>query len=176
MADDLDPQATADVVAAHMFGNDRASKALGMRVVAISEGTAFLEMTVRDDMLNGFDICHGGIITTLADSAFAFACNSGGDLTVAAGLSVDFLAQAQRGDVLMARAFEVVQVGRSGFYDITVTNQRGEPVALVRGKAHRVKGRRVIPGAAGTADAAGNAGTAGSAGSAGTAPSTGAAR
>ena len=70
-------------------------KALGMRIVAISEGAAFLEMAVRDDMLNGFDICHGGFITTLADSAFAFACNSTGDVTVAAGLSVDFLAPGE---------------------------------------------------------------------------------
>src|SRR5665213_1692874 len=125
MADAPSAQQTADAVAAHMYANDRASKAMGMRIVAISEGAAFLEMTVRDDMLNGFDICHGGFITTLADSAFAFACNSTGDVTVAAGLSVDFLAPAQRGDLLTARAFEVVNAGRSGLYDITVTNQRG---------------------------------------------------
>jgi acyl-CoA thioesterase len=128
-----------------MFARDRASKAMGMRIVAMSEGAAFLEMTVRDDMLNGFDICHGGFITTLADSAFAFACNSTGDVTVAAGLTVDFLAPARAGDVLTARAFEVVQNGRSGYYDITVTNQRGEQIALVRGRAHRMKGQRVLP-------------------------------
>ena len=151
MADPLSAQQTADAVAAHMYANDRASKAMGMRIVAISEGAAFLEMPVRDDMLNGFDICHGGFITTLADSAFAFACNSTGDVTVAAGLSVDFLAPAQRGDVLTARAFEVVNAGRSGLYDITVTNQRGEQVALVRGRAHRLKGRRVLPGEQGGA-------------------------
>ena len=144
MADALSAQQTADAVAAHMFAKDRASKALGMRIVAISEGAAFLEMTVRDDMLNGFDICHGGLITTLADSAFAFACNSTGEMTVAAGLTIDFLAPAQSGDVLTARAFEVVQSGRSGLYDITVTNQRGEQVALVRGRAHR-KNQAVVP-------------------------------
>ena len=146
MADALSAQQTADAVAAHMFANDRASKAMGMRVVAISEGAAFLEMTVRDDMLNGFDICHGGFITTLADSAFAFACNSTGNVTVAAGLTVDFLAPAKRGDVLTARAFEVGNAGRSGIYDITVINQRGEQVALVRGRAHRLKDQRVLPG------------------------------
>ena len=145
MADALTAQQTADAVGVHMFARDRASKAMGMRIVAMSEGAAFLEMTVRDDMLNGFDICHGGFITTLADSAFAFACNSTGDVTVAAGLSVDFLAPARVGDVLTARAFEVVQAGRSGLYDITVTNQRGEQVALVRGRAHRMKDRRVLP-------------------------------
>ena len=154
MADALTAQQTADAVGVHMFARDRASKAMGMRIVAMSEGAAFLEMTVRDDMLNGFDICHGGFITTLADSAFAFACNSTGDVTVAAGLSVDFLAPARVGDVLTARAFEVVQAGRSGLYDITVTNQRGEQVALVRGRAHRMKGQRVLPGDAGDAGAA----------------------
>ena len=82
-------------------------------------------MTVRDDMLNGHDICHGGFITTLADSAFAFACNSRNELTVAAGLTVDFLAPAQRGDVLTAEAREVTRAGRTGVYDIVVTNQRG---------------------------------------------------
>ena len=146
MADALTAQQTADAVGVHLFANDRASKAMGMRIVAISEGAAFLEMPVRDDMLNGFDICHGGFITTLADSAFAFACNSTGDMTVAAGLTVDFLAPARVGDLLTARAFEVVQAGRTGVYDITVTNQRGEQVAMVRGRAHRIKGRRVLPG------------------------------
>ena len=146
MADALTAQQTADAVGVHLFANDRASKAMGMRIVAISEGAAFLEMPVRDDMLNGFDICHGGFITTLADSAFAFACNSTGDMTVAAGLTVDFLAPARVGDLLTARAFEVVQSGRTGVYDITVTNQRGEQVAMVRGRAHRIKGRRVLPG------------------------------
>jgi acyl-CoA thioesterase len=154
MADALTAQQTADAVGVHMFARDRASKAMGMRIVAMSEGAAFLEMTVRDDMLNGFDICHGGFITTLADSAFAFACNSTGDVTVAAGLTVDFLAPARAGDVLTARAFEVVQAGRSGFYDITVTNQRNEQVALVRGRAHRMKGQRVLPGETGHAGAA----------------------
>jgi len=149
MADALTAQQTADAVGVHMFARDRASKAMGMRIVAMSEGAAFLEMKVRDDMLNGFDICHGGFITTLADSAFAFACNSTGDMTVAAGLTVDFLAPARAGDVLTARAFEVVQSGRTGVYDITVTNQRGEQVAMVRGRAHRIKGRRVLPGEAG---------------------------
>jgi len=145
MADASTAQQTADAVGAHLFANDRASKAMGMRIVAISEGAAFLEMKVRDDMLNGFDICHGGFITTLADSAFAFACNSTGEMTVAAGLTVDFLMPARAGDVLTARAFEVVQSGRTGVYDITVTNQRGEQVAMVRGRAHRMKDRRVLP-------------------------------
>ena len=154
MPDALAGQQMADAVGAHMFAKDRASKALGMRIVALSEGVAFLEMTVRDDMLNGFDICHGGFITTLADSAFAFACNSSGEMTVAAGLTVDFLAPAHRGDVLSARAFEVVQAGRASFYDITVTNQLGEQIALVRGRAHR-KNQPVLPRGAAPAAASG---------------------
>ncbi|HUP09831.1 MAG TPA: hydroxyphenylacetyl-CoA thioesterase PaaI [Caldimonas sp.] len=136
-------QRTADAVAASMWARDRASKSLGMKIVAVSEGAAFLEMTVRDDMLNGFDLCHGGLVTTLADSAFAFACNSRGDMTVAAGLAVELLAPAKKGDVLTARAFEVSSQGRTGIYDITVTNQRGETVALVRGRAHKLKDQRV---------------------------------
>ncbi len=103
-------------------------------------------MTVRDDMLNGHDICHGGFITTLADSAFAFACNSHNDVTVAAGLTVDFLAPAHGGDVLTAAASETSRAGRTGVYDIVVTNQHGARVALVRGRSHSLTGRTVMPG------------------------------
>jgi acyl-CoA thioesterase len=116
-----------------------------MRIVDIGPGRATLEMTVRDEMLNGFDICHGGFITTLADSAFAFACNSRNEMTVAAGLSVDLVAAARAGDVLSARAAEVHQAGRTGVYDMTVTNQRGELVACARGRSYRLKGRSVVP-------------------------------
>ena len=145
MADALSPQLVADAVAAHMWALDRASQGLGMRLLAVSDGAAFVEMRVRADMLNGFDICHGGFITTLADSAFAFACNSGNEVTVASGLNVDFVAPAHGGDVLTARAFEVSHAGRTGVYDITVMNQRGEKVALVRGRSYRMKGRPVMP-------------------------------
>ena len=136
---------SADAVVAHMFAADRASRGLGMRIVAVGEGTARLEMTVRDDMLNGHDICHGGFITTLADSAFAFACNSRNQLTVAAGLSVDFLAPVKRGDVLTADATEVSLRGRTGVYDMVVTNQDGIRVALVRGRSAALRGRMVVP-------------------------------
>jgi acyl-CoA thioesterase len=132
-------------VGAHMFAADRASQSLGMRIVALGAGTARLEMPVRDDMLNGHEICHGGFITTLADSAFAFACNSRNQLTVAAGLSVDFLAPVQRGDVLTADAVEVSRSGRTGVYDIVVTNRAGARVALVRGRSAALSGRTVIP-------------------------------
>jgi acyl-CoA thioesterase len=135
----------ARAVGAHMFAADRASQGLGMTITHLGEGTATLRMTVRDDMLNGFDICHGGFITTLADSAFAFACNSRNVVTVAAGLTVDFLAPAHGGDVLTAAASETSRAGRTGVYDIVVTNQHGRRVALVRGRSHSLTGRTVIP-------------------------------
>jgi acyl-CoA thioesterase len=133
-------------VVAHMFAADRASRGLGMRIAHVGEGTATLTMTVRDDMLNGHDICHGGFITTLADSAFAFACNSRNVVTVAAGLTVDFLAPAHRGDVLTAAAAETSRAGRTGVYDMIVTNQHGAKVALVRGRSHSMIGKTVMPG------------------------------
>ncbi len=136
---------TPQQVGAHMFAADRASQGLGMRIVALGEGSARLEMAVRDDMLNGHELCHGGFITTLADSAFAFACNSRNELTVAAGLTVDFLAPVQRGELLTADAVEVVRSGRTGVYDIVVTNRSGARVALVRGRSARLGDRKVMP-------------------------------
>ncbi len=141
----VDAQRVADAVGVGMMKDDRASRALGMQVTAIGPGRATLTMTVRDDMLNGFEICHGGFMTLLADSAFAFACNSRNALTVAAGLDVEFIAPAHRGDVLTAHASEVHLAGRNGLYDIEVTNQRAERVAMVRGRSHRLKDREVVP-------------------------------
>ena len=139
-----DPQVIAEAVRDRMFANDRASKLLGMRIDAIGPGTATLSMTVRDDMLNGFDICHGGFITTLADSAFAFACNSHNELTVASGISIDIVAPGRAGDVLTARAAEVTKAGRTGVYDVDITNQRGERVAIFRGRSYTIKGKPVV--------------------------------
>ncbi|HZV92201.1 MAG TPA: hydroxyphenylacetyl-CoA thioesterase PaaI [Caldimonas sp.] len=132
-------------VAAHMWAADRASRGLGMRLVEVGEGRATMTMAVRDDMLNGHDICHGGFITTLADSAFAFACNSRNVVTVASGLAVDFLAPARGGDVLTAVALETSRAGRTGVYDMVVTNQHGARLALVRGRSHSLAGRTVLP-------------------------------
>ena len=143
------PAPTPAAIAEHMFAADAASRGLGMAIASVGEGTATLTMTVRADMLNGHAICHGGFITTLADSAFAFACNSRNVVTVASGLSVEFLAPAQRGDVLTAAAKEVSRGGRNGqtgVYDMLVINQHGAPVALVRGKSHSLAGRSVLPG------------------------------
>ena len=129
-----------------MWRNDRASKALGMQVMAISPGGATLCMAVREDMLNGHDLCHGGLITTLADSAFAFACNSYNEMTVAAGFDVNLIAAGHLGDVLTATARELSKAGRTGVYDVTVRNQRGEAVAAFRGRSHTMKGKPLVQG------------------------------
>jgi acyl-CoA thioesterase len=135
------PQQLAEHVRDGMFANDRASRALGMRIVEVGPGRAVLEMTVLDTMVNGHDLCHGGLIATLADSAFAFACNSYNELTVASGFSIDILAPGKLGDVLTARCTEVSKSGRTGVYDAVVTNQRGERVAVFRGRSYTMKGK-----------------------------------
>jgi acyl-CoA thioesterase len=140
-----DPQAVALAVREAMYADDRASQALGIAVTDIGPGRATTTMTVRADMLNGFGICHGGLITTLADSAFAFACNSYNELTVASGFSLDIVAPGREGDALTATAHEVNKAGRTGVYDIEVLNQRGERVAVFRGRSYTLKGKPVIP-------------------------------
>lgn len=132
-------QSLAERSAEAMYANDRASQALGMRVIEVRPGFAKLSMPVRDDMLNGQSACHGGLIFSLADSAFAFACNSHGGTVVAAAASIDFLAPAQRGDELTAVAVERWRSKRNGVYEVTVANQRGETIALFRGRSHRVR-------------------------------------
>jgi len=140
-----DAEALARAVADRMFANDRASRALGMAIVAVRPGYAELTMTVRADMLNGHAICHGGYVFTLSDSAFAFACNSYNFNTVAQGCAIEFLAPSREGDLLTARATERSLAGRTGVYDIEVTNQRGDTIALFRGKSYRIKGHVIEP-------------------------------
>ena len=135
-----DAQALAERVAAGMFARDSASQGLGMRITKVAPGFAELTMTVRHDMVNGHAICHGGLVFTLADSAFAFACNSYNANTVAAGCTIEFLAPSHEGDVLTATARERALVGRNGIYDIDVTNQTGATIALFRGRSTRIKG------------------------------------
>ncbi len=139
------PQQVADAVRDAMWRDDRASKMLGMRVVAVGPGTATIVMTVREDMLNGHDICHGGLVTTLADSAFAFACNAYNEVSVAAGFDVNLLAPARLGDELTAHAVEVSKSGRTGVYDITVTNQKQQLIAVLRGRSYTVRGKPLVP-------------------------------
>ena len=140
----MTPQQIADAVAIGMMAKDRASSSLGLRVTHISPGTAHIEMAVRDDMLNGLNTCHGGYITVLADSAFAFACNSYNELTVASSLTIDFIAPVYGGEVLTARAFEVSLSGRTGVYDVDISNQKGVCVAVFRGRSYRLKGKPVV--------------------------------
>jgi acyl-CoA thioesterase len=139
-------QQVAEATRDAMWANDRASKGMGMEVVAISQGGATLRMTVREDMLNGHDICHGGFITTLADSAFAFACNAYNEITVASGFDVNLFTSAKLGDVLTAVAVEVNKAGRTGVYDITVSNQHGVALAAFRGRSYTMRGKPLIEG------------------------------
>ena len=124
--------------------DDAASRGLGMDIEEVGPGYARISMTVRPDMLNGFKMCHGGFITTLADSAFAFACNSYNEVTVASGIVVDFLAPAYEGDRLVAECHEVARTGRTGVYDIEVTNQDDKAVVVMRGRSHTIKGKQVV--------------------------------
>ncbi len=135
-----DPQALAEATAAVMFERDEASKALGMRIVSVAPGYAKLTMPVRRDMLNGHQTCHGGFIFALADSAFAFSCNSYNFNTVAAGCSIEYLRPGLEGDLLTAEAVEQSRSKKTGVYDVTVTNQDGKRVALFRGKSHQING------------------------------------
>ena len=140
----LTPQQVAERVRDAMHANDRAAKALGMSILAIGPGTAAISMTVREDMLNGHDICHGGLITTLADTAFAYGCNAYNEITVASGFNVDLVAPGRLGDLLTATCREQSKAGRTGVYDIEVVNQRGERLALFRGRSYTMKGKPVV--------------------------------
>lgn len=140
---DADALKLAEAAGAAMYERDRASQALGMTLEEIRPGYARMRMRVREDMVNGHDICHGGLIFTLADSTFAFACNSYNHNTVAAGASIEFLAPARLGDVLRATGLEQALAGRSGVYDIRVENQEGQLIAMFRGKSARIKGEVV---------------------------------
>ena len=140
---DVSPQQVAEATRDAMWKDDRASKMLGLNVVAIGPGTSTVTMTVREDMLNGHDICHGGLIATLADSAFAYACNAYNEVTVASGFSIDLFAPGREGDVLSAYATEQNKAGRTGVYDIEVRNQRGERIAVFRGRSYTMRGKAV---------------------------------
>jgi acyl-CoA thioesterase len=139
----VQPQQLAEAVAQALFANDKTSQSLGIRVVEVRPGFAKLAMLVRGDMVNGHRICHGGMVFTLADSAFAFACNSYNESTVAAAASIDFLAASFEGDELTAVATELWRTRRNGIYEITVTNQKGARIALFRGRSYRIDGHVV---------------------------------
>jgi len=138
-------QALAERAGKIMYERDPASQGLGMSLDEIRPGYARMSMTVRPDMLNGHASCHGGFIFALADSAFAFACNSHNFVTVGAGCTIDYLAPGREGDRLTAEAVEMSLAGKTGIYDIKVSNQEGKTIALFRGKSHRVSGHVVEP-------------------------------
>ncbi len=123
-----------------MFARDHAARSLDIKIVAVNLGSATTSMLVRQDMVNGHSICHGGYMALLCDTAFAYACNSGNQNTVASGFSIEILAPAALGDTLVAVAVEQAQRGRQGVYDIKLTNQNGDIIALFRGKSARIAG------------------------------------
>ena len=137
----MTPLDRAGKVGQTLFANDVASKdTMGMELVAVQPGRAVMRMLVQPLHLNGHQICHGGFIFTLADSTFAFACNSHNRNTVAAACSIEFLKSAHGGDVLTCEGAEQVRQGRHGIYDMRVTNQNGEVVAMFRGKSAQIPG------------------------------------
>ena len=133
-----DPQAQAEAVGREMYARDNAAHTLAMTLEEIRPGYARMRMTVRADMLNGHALAHGGLIFTLADTAFAYACNSHNHVTVAQGATIEFLAPGKAGDVLTAEGHAQHSSGRTGVYDIKVTNQDGRTIALFRGKSFRL--------------------------------------
>ena len=140
-------QALAEAVADAMWARDRAANALGIKIESVGPGVSHLSMPVRGDMVNGHHICHGGLIFTLADTAFAYACNAYNRNTVASGCNIDFVAPGREGDTLQAEAVERALSGRTGVYDVTVRDSAGKTVALFRGKSYRISGE-VIAGLA----------------------------
>lgn len=131
---------TARACADALWATDNASRALGMQLISVSPGNAELSMMVRPEMTNGHGTCHGGFMFTLADSAFAFACNTYDERTVAQHAQITFIAPAKTGDTLIAKAVERSRTGRSGIYDITVTLESGEQIAEFRGHSRTIGG------------------------------------
>ncbi|TAG25246.1 MAG: hydroxyphenylacetyl-CoA thioesterase PaaI [Burkholderiales bacterium] len=131
----------ATAVGEQMFASDVASReTMGMRLLECKPGYARMSMEIKSLHLNGHKICHGGFIFTLADSTFAFACNSHNKIAVAAGCSIEFLKPGQLGDVLTCEGIEQTLSGRHGIYDMKVTNQNGEVIAMFRGKSAQIQG------------------------------------
>ena len=137
----MTPDERAKKSAAAMWGDDHASNWFGMELLEVSEAHAVLRLTVQPHHANGHGICHGGVTYSLADSAFAFACNSRNQSTVAQCNTITYIAPAMVGDQLTAKVREVSLTGRSGIYDVTVTNQNGKLVAEFRGQSRAIKGQ-----------------------------------
>lgn len=142
----MDAATLARTCAAAMWQDDAATQSLGMQLISVEPGHAVIAMTVSERMVNGQNLCHGGYIFTLADSAFGFACNTYNQRTVSQHCSVTFLNPAQLGDRLVANAVERHRAGRSGIYDVTVTRDEGFVIAEFRGHSRTVSGE-IVPGA-----------------------------
>lgn len=142
----MDAQQLAKESARIMWQDDRASHHVGMQLLEVTPGRARLAFTVREEFTNGHGMCHGGYIFMLADSAFAFACNSHNQRAVAASAAIEFIAAAQRGDTLTAECTEQSRGGRSGLYDTRVTDQNGKLIALFRGRSATIKGTFIEEG------------------------------
>lgn len=136
----MTPKERAQKSADAMWNNDSASQRVGMSLLEVDAGCATLSLKISDEHLNGHKICHGGYVFMLADSAFAFACNSYNQLAVAYQNSITYAAPGKKDDVLTARAVEVSKAGRSGIYDVTITNQEDEAIAHFRGHSRTIKG------------------------------------
>jgi acyl-CoA thioesterase len=145
------PQQTAEACGARMYELDDAAHALGVVLDEIAPGRSRMSMTVREDMVNSHRICHGGMLFSLADCAFAYSCNSYNRTTVAAGATIDYVSPAHLGDRLTAIAEERATSGRTGIYDVRVENQDGKLIACFRGRSYRVAGE-IVPGLEGSAD------------------------
>jgi acyl-CoA thioesterase len=136
----MDDMHRAREVVQALFLADLASQALGIEIVDVAPGRVQIAMTVRPDMVNGYGMCHGGIVFAFADSAFAFACNSYGDPMVAAGASIEFLAPTPRGERVTATTAEISRSVRHGIYDVAVSNSTGQILAQFRGRCSRLRG------------------------------------
>jgi len=134
-----DPAARAREAVRALYDDDPASQALGIEVIEVVPGRVTATMRVRPDMSNGHGMCHGGFVFALADSTFAFACNSRGEPMVAAGASIEYLAPARVGELLVATTTEISRVGRQGVYDVAVTDQAGKVIAVFRGRCARLR-------------------------------------
>lgn len=141
---DLTPQQVAEQVREHLSTRSQACALLGIVVLGVRPGWSSVSMTVRKDMLNGLATCHGGLIATLADSAFAYACNSYNEVSVASSFGIELFAPAVLGDVLTATCSETSRTGRTGLYDAEITNQNDQRIAVFRGRSYTIKGKPVL--------------------------------
>lgn len=137
-------QHLAEKICTYLYQRDYASQALGIQISQILPGAVTLTMPIRQDMINGMNICHGGIISALADTALAFACNTENILSIVSSFTMEFILPAQQGDVLAASTKAIAQTGRTMLHDVTVYNQDQQLIAILRGRVQRLIGKTVL--------------------------------